>query len=36
MLLGILKNPEKDAGRIELPTELIIRNSTLAPKSRAG
>jgi len=36
MLLGILKSPEKDVSRIELPTELIVRNSTLAPKDRAG
>ena len=32
MLLGILKNPEKDIGRIELPTELIVRISTAPPK----
>ena len=36
MLLGILKSPKKDVGRIELPTELIVRNSTSAPKNRAG
>jgi len=36
MLISILKNPENDVGRIELPTELIIRNSTSAPKDRAG
>ena len=36
MLLGILKNPEKDTNRIELPTELIIRASTSALKGRAG
>jgi len=36
ILLGILKNPDKDAGRIELPTELIIRSSTSAPRDRAG
>ncbi len=36
MLLRILKNPEKESGRIELPTELIVRNSTSAPKDRAG
>ena len=32
MLLGILKNPKNDVGRIELPTELIIRSSTSSPK----
>jgi LacI family transcriptional regulator len=36
MLLGILKSREKNADRIELPTELIIRGSTSAPKDRAG
>jgi LacI family transcriptional regulator len=36
MLLGILKNPEKESGRIELPTELLVRNSTSAPIDRAG
>jgi LacI family transcriptional regulator len=36
MLLGILKTPEKDAGRIALPTELIVRGSTSAPKDRTG
>ena len=36
MLLGILKNPEKDTNRIELPTELIIRASTSALKGSAG
>jgi LacI family transcriptional regulator len=36
MLLGILKDPEKEHGRIELPTELILRESTSAPKDRAG
>jgi len=36
VLLGILKNPGKDAGRIELPTELIIRSSTSASRDRAG
>lgn len=36
ILLGILKKPEKESGRIELPTELIVRNSTSAPKGRAG
>lgn len=36
MLLGILKNPAKDVARIELPTELVVRASTSAPKDRAG
>ena len=36
MLLGILKAPEDIAVRIELPTELIVRSSTSAPKDRAG
>jgi LacI family transcriptional regulator len=36
MLLNILKNPKNDVGRIELPTELIIRSSTSAPKDKAG
>ena len=36
MLLNMLKNPKNDVGRIELPTELIIRSSTSAPKDRAG
>jgi LacI family transcriptional regulator len=36
MLLGILKNPKNDVVRIELPTELIVRASTSAPKDRAG
>jgi LacI family transcriptional regulator len=36
MLLGILKEPEREAGRIELPTELIVRESTASPKDRAG
>ena len=36
ILLGILNNPGRDADRIELPTELIIRNSTSVPKDRAG
>jgi LacI family transcriptional regulator len=35
MLIGILKNVEKDTNRIELPTELIVRNSTSSPKGRA-
>jgi len=36
MLLGILKNPQKDVGRIELPTELIVRSSTSVPKNGTG
>jgi LacI family transcriptional regulator len=36
MLLGILKDPKKDVGRIELPTELIVRNSSSAPKNGTG
>jgi DNA-binding LacI/PurR family transcriptional regulator len=36
MLLGILKDPDKDVRRIELPTELIVRDSTSAPKDRTG
>jgi LacI family transcriptional regulator len=36
VLLGILKAPEKDAGRIELPTELLVRGSSAALKDRAG
>jgi len=36
MLLGILKKPEKDTSRIELPTEMIVRSSTSSPKDRAG
>ena len=34
MLLDRLKNPQQEIIRIELPTELIIRGSTLPPKSR--
>jgi LacI family transcriptional regulator len=36
MLIDQLKNPEKEIGRIELPTQLIVRDSTLSPKDRAG
>jgi LacI family transcriptional regulator len=36
MLLDMLKNPEIEPNRIELPTELIVRSSTLSPKDRAG
>lgn len=36
MLLEIIKDPECRLKRIELPTELIIRDSTAKPKSRSG
>ncbi len=36
MLLDMLKNPEKEIDRVELPTELMARGSTLPPKDRAG
>jgi LacI family transcriptional regulator len=36
MLMEILKNPENKPKRIELPTELIIRDSTAKPKDRSG
>jgi LacI family transcriptional regulator len=36
ILLDRIKNPEKEINRIELPTELIVRGSTLSPKGRAG
>jgi LacI family transcriptional regulator len=36
MLLEIFKNPESKPKRIELPTELIIRDSTAKPKDRSG
>lgn len=36
MLLGILKSPKNDVGRIELPTELIVRSSASAPKNGTG
>jgi LacI family transcriptional regulator len=36
MLIDQLKNPEKQIGRIELPTQLIVRDSTLSPKDKAG
>jgi LacI family transcriptional regulator len=36
MLIGILKDKDKDTNRIELPTDLIVRNSTSPPKDRAG
>jgi LacI family transcriptional regulator len=36
VLLDLLKNPLKQINRIELPTELIVRSSTLHPKDRTG
>jgi LacI family transcriptional regulator len=36
MLIDKLKNPEKEIGRVELPTQLIVRDSTSSPKDRAG
>lgn len=36
MLLDLLKNPKKEISRIELPTELIVRDSTSVPRDRAG
>jgi LacI family transcriptional regulator len=36
MLLDLLKNPEQAINRMELPTELVIRDSTAAPRDRAG
>lgn len=33
MLLDLLHQPEREAGRIELPTELIIRDSCQPPQS---
>src|SRR5512147_2667774 len=36
MLIDQLKNPDKEIGRIELPTQLIARNSTSSPKDKAG
>jgi len=36
MLLDMLKIPEKKVNRIELPTYLIIRSSTLSLNDRAG
>jgi len=36
MLIDQLKNPEKQIGRIELPTQLIVRDSTSSPKDKAG
>ncbi len=34
MLLDMLENPEKEINRVELPTELMARGSTLPPKDR--
>jgi LacI family transcriptional regulator len=36
MLVDMLKEPDKGIDRVELPTELIARGSTLPPKGRAG
>ena len=36
MLLDMLKNPEKEIGRIELPTQLIVRDSAVSRKDRAS
>jgi LacI family transcriptional regulator len=36
MLLDRLKNPTQEITRIELPTELIVRGSTSAPKGKPG
>ena len=36
MLLDRLKNPEQEIKRIELPTELIVRESTSSPIGKAG
>jgi LacI family transcriptional regulator len=36
MLLDMLKNPEKEIDRVELPTELMARGSTLPPQDRVG
>jgi LacI family transcriptional regulator len=33
MLLDLLKDPQKDVSRVELPTELIVRDSCQAPSS---
>lgn len=35
MLLELLSQPQKKIGRIELPTELIVRDSCQAPKTRS-
>jgi LacI family transcriptional regulator len=36
MLLRILKKSEANVGRTELPTRLVARGSSSAPKGRAG
>jgi len=36
LLLDLLKNPLKQINRIELPTELVVRSSTLPPKDSTG
>jgi LacI family transcriptional regulator len=36
MLIDQLKNPDKEIGRVELPTQLVIRDSTAPPKDKAG
>jgi len=36
MLLDMLQSPEKEIERVELPTELMARGSTLPPKDGAG
>jgi len=36
MLIDQLKNPDKEIGRVELPTQLIVRDSTLSPRDRTG
>ncbi len=36
MLLEIMEDPERPVGRLELPTELVIRNSTATPRAGVG
>ncbi len=36
VLVDQLKYPEKEIGRVELPTELVVRGSTNPPKDKAG
>jgi LacI family transcriptional regulator len=36
MLLEIMKDPERPAGRLDLATELVVRGSTQAPKAGVG
>jgi LacI family transcriptional regulator len=33
MLLDLLSDPQKDVSRVELPTELILRDSCQAPRA---